>query len=245
MQDPAQARAGAGSGRGGRPRPPPDAIDLAEKTATALSGARQAAPQAAKNAHCRFGFEAGAAGGSRSRAAVLVRQSYVARRPREQIIREENQLGDYPLRHACRNWCRATSRRAIPTTRPASSIPCSAPTRCCSTLPTCPSQSRSTSTAACAARKPFIVGIMEQSGSRHSSGDRLLALPPHSLDACDDRRIGKANQKSWRSASTFGRADERAASLKDGDILRAQRSIRGTRSSSARCRRRKVDGHRL
>ncbi len=53
---------------------------------------------------------------------LVVRPSYVLGGRAMQIIREEGQLGDYLLGR-CPSLCRLTSRRAIPTTRPARSIP--------------------------------------------------------------------------------------------------------------------------
>jgi carbamoyl-phosphate synthase large subunit len=73
----------------------------------------------------------------------------------------------------CPSWCRATSRRAIPTTRPARSTPCWAPIRCCSTAIS-PTPPRSTSIAFPTARTLLLSASWSTSRKRVS----IRAIPP-------------------------------------------------------------------
>ena len=75
---------------------------------------------------------------------LVVRPSYVLGGRAMAIIRDQTSFDNYLLIR-CPASCRPTSRPAIPTTRPARSIRCSARIRCCS-IATSPTPPRSTST---------------------------------------------------------------------------------------------------
>ena len=130
----------------------PDAIDLAEDRDRFKRVLDKLQAEAAEERHRLFG-RAGAAGGGRSRPAAggASRPMCSAAAPCRSSARTTSSATICSA--PCRSWCPATSRRAIPTTRPARSTPCSAPTRCCSTA-ICPTPSRSTSTACATARTP-------------------------------------------------------------------------------------------
>ena len=97
------------------------------------ASARQARPQAAEERHRLFGRA-----GARSSSADLGLPDrgapvLCARRPRDADHPRRGRSSTTICSAPCPSWCRTTSRRAIPTTRPGRSTRCSARTRCCST----------------------------------------------------------------------------------------------------------------
>jgi carbamoyl-phosphate synthase large subunit len=108
----------------------PDMIDLAEDR-DRFQKLLHKLDLAAQQRHRLFG-RTGPPGGHRLGFPLVVRPSYVLGGRAMQIIRDEAGLPT-TCSAPCRNWCPRTSRRATPTTRPARSTRCSAPTRCCST----------------------------------------------------------------------------------------------------------------
>ena len=86
----------------------------------------------------------------------------------------------------------------------------SASARCCSTA-TCPTPSRSTSTASPTASDTFIAGIMEhiEEAGIHSGDFGLLAAAAQSLEARNDRRARPPDPRACAGAQGR-RADERA-----------------------------------
>ncbi len=148
--DPAQARRGAGARQRSDPRHLARRHRSRRGPQPLQAPARQARPQAAAQRHRLFG-RAGAAGGRRPRLSDRGAALLCARRPRHADHPRGGPARRLSSRYACPSWCRTTSRRAIPTTRPGRSTPCSARIRCCSTA-TCRTPSRSTSIASRTAR---------------------------------------------------------------------------------------------
>jgi carbamoyl-phosphate synthase large subunit len=110
---------------------------------------------------------------------LVVRPSYVLGGRAMQIIHDEG-MRNPTCSTPCPAWCRKTSSRNTPTTRPARSTRCWVKTRCCST-------------AICGAievdvdclsdgKDVFVAGIMEhiEEAGIHS-GDSACSLPPYSL----------------------------------------------------------------
>ena len=101
----------------------------------------------------------------------------------------------------CRASCPPTSRRAIPTTRPARSTPCSARTRCCSTAIS-PTRSRSTSMRSATARRVRRRHHGAYRGGRHPfRRQRLLAAAALAV-AETIAELEAADRASSRSRST-------------------------------------------
>ena len=148
--DAAEARRGLAAGGNSDPRHQ-RRFDRSRRGPRPLQApARQARPQTADERHRLFG-RAVAPRRRRSRPAARRAAVLCARRPRH---------GDHPrcvdlrrlsARDAARASCPRTSRRAIPTTRPARSTPCSARIRC-SSIAICRMRSRSMSMRSATAR---------------------------------------------------------------------------------------------
>ena len=122
----------------------PDAIDLAEDRDRFKRLLDKLGLKQPKNG-IAYSVEQSAAHRRRPRPALRRAPVLRARRPRHGDHPRRGAVRGLPARHPAEPDPVATSRRAIRTTRPGRSTPCSARTRCCSTA-TSRTRSRSTST---------------------------------------------------------------------------------------------------
>jgi len=199
------------------------------KTATAQARARQAAPEAAEKRHCLFG-RAGAAGGRDLGLPLVVRPSYVL---------GGRAMADHPARKP--SSARLSARHLAelvpgdvkaryPNDKPARSIPCWAPIRCCR---------RYLSDAIeidvdCLMRRQGHLHRRHHGahrGSRIHSGDSACSLPPHSLDAQMNSELERQTRELALGLDVVGLMNVQYA-IKDGDIYVLEVNPRGR----ARCR---------
>ena len=163
---------------------------------------------------------------------LVVRPSYVLGGRAMQIIREETQLGDYLL---------GTLPELVPGDVKAR-YPNDKTGQINTVLGTNPLLfDRYLSDATeidvdclCDGKDTFIVGIMEhiEEAGIHS-GDSACSLPPHSLDAADDRRTGAADPRTG-ARPRRGRADERAIRHQGRRHLRARGQSAGVAHGAVR-----------
>ena len=163
---------------------------------------------------------------------LVVRPSYVLGGRAMQIIREENQLSDYLL---------GTLPELVP-----ADVKARYPNDKTGQINTVLGNNpllfdRYLSDATeidvdclCDGKDTFIVGIMEhiEEAGIHS-GDSACSLPPHSLDAADDRRAGAADPRA-RARPRRGRADERAIRHQGRRDLRARSQSAGLAHGAVR-----------
>ena len=163
---------------------------------------------------------------------LVVRPSYVLGGRAMQIIREENQLGDYLL---------GTLPELVP-----ADVKARYPNDKTGQINTVLGKNpllfdRYLSDAIeidvdclCDGKDTFIVGIMEhiEEAGIHS-GDSACSLPPHSLDAADDRRTGAADPRAG-ARPRRGRTDERAIRHQGRRHLRARSQSAGLAHGAVR-----------
>ena len=144
------------------------------------------------------------------------------------IIHDEATFDDYLL-GTLPSWCPPTSRRAIPTTRPARSTRCWARTRCCSTA-ICRDAIEVDVDCLCDGKDVFIAGIMEhiEEAGIHS-GDSACSLPPHSLSPETIAELERQTRALALALDVGGLMNVQYA-LKDGDIYVLEVNPRASRT---------------